>query len=172
MIVAISRFAVKNGKEAEVRAAFEARPRKVESVPGFLGLEVFQRDAGFHLLTRWVDEVSFRAWHDGASHHASHALIPAGLKLDPTQTQLVIAERIDGAGSGAREGDLVSDLLLLIAPMTLARAVRARFTTLPIVIGGRAVHGTNALAAEIGVDIDTLGDRIAFRGYRIGSGAP
>ena len=97
MIAAISIFAVRNGAEAEVRAAFERRPRLVESAPGFLGLEVFQSGPTFVLFTRWKDEASFRAWHGSPEHHRSHAAMPSGLKLDPAQTRLVVGERIDGA---------------------------------------------------------------------------
>lgn len=53
--------------------------------------------------------------------------------------------------------------------VALARAARERFTTLPIVIGGRAVRGAGALATELGVDIDAEGSGIALRGYRVGS---
>lgn len=167
MIIAISRFAVKNGKEAEVRAAFEGRRRQVEGVPGFLGLEVFQRDAVFHLLTRWASEASFRAWHD-ASHHASHALIPHGIKLDPSQTQIVVAERIDGASAASHDGDLVSDLLLPIA-----RMIREGTSIhIAIVDGeGRIARANPAFAGAIGRDptgleldaLLTAGSRQALR---------
>lgn len=99
MVVAISTFAVRNGAEAEVRAAFENRPRLVESAAGFLGLEVFQSGATFVLFTRWEDERSFRAWHRSPEHHRSHAMMPAGLKLDPARTRLFVGERIDLATS-------------------------------------------------------------------------
>jgi heme-degrading monooxygenase HmoA len=100
MILALSRFRVANGKEAEVRAAFEARPRLVERAPGFLGLEVFtdtHDPATFWLLTRWTDEERFREWHRGPDHRASHAHIPKGLKLDPDVTLITTLERIEGA---------------------------------------------------------------------------
>lgn len=112
MILALSRFRVKNGMEAAVRAAFEGRPRRVETTPGFLGLEVYTETtapAGFVLVTRWRDEASYRAWHDGPEHHTSHALIPRGLKLDPIGTSLVLAERIDAATSGGSIGNVLLD---------------------------------------------------------------
>lgn len=115
MIVAISRFAVKNGMEAEVRAAFENRPRRVETADGFLGMEVFQDGASFTLLTRWCDEPSYRAWHESSEHHASHVMIPRGLKLDPSATQLVVGDRIEAATSEGAEGALAVDLATPIA---------------------------------------------------------
>jgi hypothetical protein len=42
MIVAMSRFRVKNDRERDVRQAFLDRPRLVDDQAGFLGLEVFQ----------------------------------------------------------------------------------------------------------------------------------
>ena len=41
MVVALSRFKVANGLEADVARAFRERPRAVEQTPGFLWLEVF-----------------------------------------------------------------------------------------------------------------------------------
>ncbi len=50
----------------------------------------------------------------------------------------------------------------------LVKAVRARFPKLPVVIGGRAVRGTEGLAGELGVDVDSAGDLAAFKAYRRG----
>ncbi len=41
MILAISRFKVANGMEAEVREAFLNRPGFVDSAKGFLGMETY-----------------------------------------------------------------------------------------------------------------------------------
>lgn len=109
MIVAISRFRVKNALEAEVASAFVARPRRVEQAPGFLGLEVFRAvddDATFLLVTRWSDRASFERWHQSPEHHAAHAAMPRGLKLEPEHTELVLAERVEGASTEARASDL------------------------------------------------------------------
>lgn len=151
MIVAISRFTVKNGMEAQVRAAFEGRPRAVESTPSFLGLEVFQQGARFVLLTRWVDEPSFRAWHASAAHHDTHAFLPRGLKIDPAQTELIVAERIDGSGSGGREGDLASDLVLPLSQM-LREGTSVHVAILDE--EGRVTRANAAFTASIGVADD------------------
>lgn len=97
MITAISRFKVANGMEQSVQEAFRNRPRLVESAPGFLGLETFtlrSDETVFYLVTRWTDAPSFHTWHKSPGHHKSHKLIPKGLKLDPTFTQLVVLDRI------------------------------------------------------------------------------
>lgn len=149
MIVAVSRFAVKHGKEVEVRRAFEDRPRQVEGVPGFLGLEVFQDGATFILLTRWCDHASFRAWHASPAHHHSHAMMPAGLKLDPAMTQLMVGARIDGATSEGPEGDLVNDLAV-----PLARLLRDGATVHVAEVDGegRIVRANGAFARAAGGD--------------------
>lgn len=85
MVTVISRFRVRNGMEDEVRQAFLNRPRLVERATGFCGLDVLTDSTDpslFLLLTRWSYEESFRIWHHSESHHASHALIPNGLKFE------------------------------------------------------------------------------------------
>jgi heme-degrading monooxygenase HmoA len=101
MIVAMSRFRVKNDRERDVRQAFLDRPRYVDDQAGFLGLEVFQDQtdgALFYLVTRWSDVASFRTWHSGPAHKHSHELMPKGLKLDSAFTELRILERVEGEG--------------------------------------------------------------------------
>ncbi len=98
MILAISRFRVANGMEAEVRDAFVHRPHMVDSVPGFLGMETFtgrEDPTVFYLVTRWRDSSSFQRWHHSSAHQQSHRFIPKGLKLDSTYTQLLELDRID-----------------------------------------------------------------------------
>jgi len=99
MIVAMSRFRVKNGRERDVRRAFLDRPRLVDHQAGFLGLEVFQDRADcavFYLVTRWSDLPSFQSWHSSPAHQRSHERMPQGLKLDSAFTELRILERIEG----------------------------------------------------------------------------
>jgi heme-degrading monooxygenase HmoA len=99
MIIAMSRFRVKNDREQDVRQAFLDRPRFVDDQAGFLGLEVFQDQtdcAVFYLLTRWSDLSSFRSWHSSQAHKHSHELMPKGLKLDSAFTELRILERVEG----------------------------------------------------------------------------
>lgn len=160
MIAAISRFTIKNGRESDVRAAFLQRPRAVERVLGFLGLEVLQNGATFVLLTRWTDERSFRAWHDSEQHHESHRLIPPGIKLDPSQTLLVVGERIDAATSEGDSGAMSIDLLL-----PLARMIRSGSTLHIAALDdtGRVSYANDAFRRAAGRDVDgvALGELVS-----------
>ncbi len=49
--------------------------------------------------------------------------------------------------------------------VALVTALRRQFPDVPIVLGGRAVHGAAALAKELKVDVDALGDGSSFRAY-------
>lgn len=89
--VALSRFAVANGMEADVRSAFQSRPHTVDDVDGFLRMEVIQPEddaTEFWLLTFWTDEDSFRRWHRSHLYSDAHAGIPKGLKLVRGRTQV------------------------------------------------------------------------------------
>jgi heme-degrading monooxygenase HmoA len=97
VILAVSQFRVANGLEAAVVQAFQARPKRVDSAPGFLGLEVFVDDADptiFSLVTRWTDIESFRAWHSSEEHALSHIGIPKGLRLDAAYTKLTFLREV------------------------------------------------------------------------------
>lgn len=112
MVVVQSRFRVANGLEASVRQAFVARPRLVDLTPGFLGLEVFtdaEHSEIFYLVTRWVDEASYKRWHGSADHRQSHAGIPAGLKLDPAFTQVIIGDRIEASDAAPVLDAIIAD---------------------------------------------------------------
>ncbi|GJL50140.1 MAG: hypothetical protein NPIRA01_13670 [Nitrospirales bacterium] len=100
MVLVISRFKVANGLEPEVMEAFGKRPGLVESVPGFLGMEVFTASGDtsmFHLVTRWIDRETFHAWHKSPEHHLSHGILPSGLKLDPAFTQILELHRLSNS---------------------------------------------------------------------------
>lgn len=120
MVVVISRFRVANGMEAEVERAFRERPRAVENAPGFLWLEVCVDTADpavFYLITRWTDLDAFERWHGSPDHRQSHALIPRGLKLDATWTQVDRLVRIDGT-TGPPLTEAVADATLLLGAYT------------------------------------------------------
>ncbi len=92
MFLAISRFAVINGMDDEVRSAFHLRPHHVDSVEGFIRMEVANptdNNQEFWLLTWWEEERHFKAWHHGHSYRDSHVGIPKGLKLDPGRTKIM-----------------------------------------------------------------------------------
>jgi MerR family transcriptional regulator, light-induced transcriptional regulator len=49
--------------------------------------------------------------------------------------------------------------------VALVRAVQRQFSTLPIVLGGRACRGAIELAKELSVDVDVAGDGAPFRAF-------
>lgn len=117
MVLVISRFKVANGLESGVTEAFQKRPRLVETVPGFLGMEVYTPHADpsiFHLVTRWTDRETFHAWHKSPEHHLSHGMLPKGLKLDPTVTQILELERLPQTGPQGELQDFLGDSILLL----------------------------------------------------------
>ena len=86
MFVGLSRFKVASGNEKDVAQAFRQRPGMVDQAPGFIRMEVMQPtadDAEFWLFTWWDDESSFATWHRSHAFKATHAHMPAGLKLVP-----------------------------------------------------------------------------------------
>ena len=89
MIIALSRFTIANHMKEEVKDAFRHRVHLVDDAPGFLGMEVMNAidsPAEVWLLTRWLDEPSYRTWHHGHTYRESHKGIPKGLKLVPGST--------------------------------------------------------------------------------------
>ena len=82
--VALSKFVIANGMEAEVKRAFNERPHLVDEAPGYVRMDVispFDCPAEVWLITYWLDEESFRVWHRSHEYHESHRGIPRGLKL-------------------------------------------------------------------------------------------
>lgn len=152
MILAISRFRVVNGMEKEVAEAFIKRPRLVEDAPGFLGMEVFQPPedaAAFHLMTRWVDEASFRAWHSSPKHHESHRWIPRGLKVDPSYTKIQVLNRLDEQSRDGIREQLAMDSSRLLADLAFTSA-RALFV-MKVDANGTIVRCTPSIAEVLGI---------------------
>jgi heme oxygenase (mycobilin-producing) len=91
MFVVLSRFVVVAGMAAAVKAAFLARPHRVEQTPGFIRMEVLTPHGvpeEFWLLTWWQDEAAFDAWHRSPEYHESHQHLPNGLKLVSGSTEI------------------------------------------------------------------------------------
>jgi heme-degrading monooxygenase HmoA len=96
MVTVLSRFTVANGMENDVRQAFLNRPHLVETAPGFRRLEVLspaEKPAEFWLLTWWDSEEHFRMWHKH-HRHESHQLMPKGLRLDASGTEVQVFQHI------------------------------------------------------------------------------
>jgi len=94
--VAVSRFTVAQ-KIQEVKQAFRQRPHLVDDATGFVSMDVISpHDAPneIWLITHWVDEASYRAWHHSHLYHDSHQGIPKGLKLVPKSVSIQCFEHI------------------------------------------------------------------------------
>ena len=95
--VAISRFVIANGMEAEVKAAFRHRPHLVDQAAGYCRMEVLSplaRPAELWLVTFWTDQKSFETWHHSHLYHESHRGIPKGLKLVPGEQEISHFEHV------------------------------------------------------------------------------
>lgn len=115
MILALWLFSVPTGTEEQVRATFADCPPLFQAVPGFLGFEFFQHKTTFSLLTRWSSEAAFQQWHTAQAPNLLRSLLPPGVEPDPSQTQLLVTERLDPAGTGGAEGALTRDFSELFA---------------------------------------------------------
>ena len=96
-IAVLSKFTVANGKEDEVKVAFQNRPHLVEQTVGFLRMDVIcptERPAEIWLLTYWADRESFELWHHSHLYKESHHGIPPGLKLLLGATSLTVFDFI------------------------------------------------------------------------------
>lgn len=95
--VALSRFVIANGMEAEVKAAFRHRPHLVDQAPGYRRMEVLSpltHPAELWLVTFWMDQASFESWHHSHLYHESHRGIPKGLKLVPGEQKISHFEHV------------------------------------------------------------------------------
>ncbi len=91
MFVAMSKFVVSNGMEADVREAFMNRPHLVDNANGFIRMEVMtpvEKPEEFVLVTYWQDEASWKLWYKGHTYKTAHKGIPKGLKLVPKSTEI------------------------------------------------------------------------------------
>ena len=89
--VALSRFTIRNDMSRQVREAFVDRPHLVDTARGFLGMQVMSpigNPSEIWLMTRWIDEPSYDAWHKSHRYHDSHTGIPTGLKLVPGSAEI------------------------------------------------------------------------------------
>ncbi len=91
MFVAMSKFVVSNGMEADVTEAFCQRPHLVDSAEGFIRMEVMnpvESPEEFLLITYWKSEQSWKHWYKGHKYKDSHKGIPKGLKLVGKSTEI------------------------------------------------------------------------------------
>jgi heme-degrading monooxygenase HmoA len=74
MIVVSNRIQVAQGHERDFEKRFEGRAGLVETMPGFIRLEILRplKSDYYVVLTHWKDEGSFRAWTESAEFHEAH----------------------------------------------------------------------------------------------------
>jgi heme oxygenase (mycobilin-producing) len=74
MIVVSNRIQVTKGREQDFEKRFEGRARLVETMPGFVRLEILRpiKSDYYSVVTHWQDEASFRAWTDSPEFKEAH----------------------------------------------------------------------------------------------------
>jgi heme oxygenase (mycobilin-producing) len=74
MIVVSNRIQVAKGREQDFEKRFEGRVRLVETMPGFVRLEILRpiKSDYYSVVTHWQDEASFRAWTDSPEFKEAH----------------------------------------------------------------------------------------------------
>ena len=74
MIVVSNRIQVAKGHEQEFEKRVEGRARLVETMPGFIRLEILRpiKSDYYSVVTHWQDEASFRAWTDSTEFKEAH----------------------------------------------------------------------------------------------------
>jgi heme-degrading monooxygenase HmoA len=102
MYVSLSRLRIPAIRAPELVDAFRRRAHLVDSVDGFVDLQVWQSDRDAEeliMVSRWRDRASFTAYMASAAHKASHARIDPGLdndirleRLEHLHTYEVVAE--------------------------------------------------------------------------------
>jgi heme-degrading monooxygenase HmoA len=91
MFVALSKFVVGNGMEAEVLEAFRNRPHEVDDAEGFVRMEVMTpRDhpEEFWLVTYWENEACWKSWYRSHAFKQAHTGMPKGLRLVPKSNEI------------------------------------------------------------------------------------
>ena len=97
VFVAMSRFAIDEGIEAEVKAAFRDRLPLVGGAPGLMRLGVPPREGSpgeIRIMTCCRDAGSYREWQRSDVHHNAHWTISNGLVTAPGEATLREFERI------------------------------------------------------------------------------
>lgn len=97
MFVALSKFVIANDMTTAVKEAFRNRPHSVESVPGFIRLDVLSPEENpkeIWLITYWATRRDFEEWHKSHLYRESHSGIPKGLKLVPKSANLTFFEYV------------------------------------------------------------------------------
>jgi heme-degrading monooxygenase HmoA len=85
MYVSVSRLRVAEDRAPELVAAFRARAHLVDTVDGFVDLQVWHSDrdrAELLMVSRWRDRAAFSAYMRSRAHRVSHERIDPRLKAE------------------------------------------------------------------------------------------
>jgi heme-degrading monooxygenase HmoA len=92
MYVSMSRLRVEAGRSDALIVAFRRRAHLVDSVPGFIDLEVWRSDRDREevlMVSRWRDRASFTAYMRSDDHRISHE------RIDPELQDAIHLERLE-----------------------------------------------------------------------------
>ncbi len=112
MFISINHIPVKTGREADFEKMFIERDRAVENQPGFVSLDILKPGSRavrggapeplgnneYQVLTRWVDEPSFRGWVKSDAFKKSHSREIDNTIFDGA-SYLTYHETVEGAGA-------------------------------------------------------------------------
>lgn len=88
MIVVVSRIRVTSGNADALAEQYRRRLRRVETLPGCLGVEVLrhlERPDEFAVYTRWESRAAYEQYRQHPAFREAHARvreIPGGLRID------------------------------------------------------------------------------------------
>lgn len=92
MFQVVSRFGSKSDMEKAVRSALLDRPRSVDDIRGFLGIEVITEPdatASFAFVTNWTDAGHYLVWHSNRARTRSRPVVSPVSILDGARKQIV-----------------------------------------------------------------------------------
>ncbi len=87
MFISINHIPVASGRESEFETMFRNRDRAIEALPGFVSIDVLRPgnkmihgepaqndpDNEYQVLTRWLNEESFKNWLNSSEFKKSHS---------------------------------------------------------------------------------------------------
>jgi heme-degrading monooxygenase HmoA len=101
MFIAMNRFRVLRGKEAEFETLWRERPSHIASVPGFLRFDLLRGpEREDHTLysshTMWENRAAFEAWTRSDAFRAAHSGAGSGKTLTLGHPEFEGFESIEG----------------------------------------------------------------------------
>jgi heme-degrading monooxygenase HmoA len=81
MVIVMNRIPVARGREQDFEKTFTERDRAVDSMPGFIDLQVLRPTEGniYVVLTRWKTREAFQEWTQSEAFVSAHRKQSPGL---------------------------------------------------------------------------------------------